>query len=75
VAAQRLVLCANAHTRWRRPQPALQALPAHDPPRAARDLLVGDSLWSNLASVALGLAVMIFFRLAGVPLLGALPSG
>ncbi len=42
---------------------------------AARDLLVGDSLWSNLASVALGLAVMIFFRLAGMPLLGALPSG
>ncbi len=69
------MFCAYAHTRWRRPQQASPALSAHTPPRAARDLLVGNSLWSNLASVALGLAVMISFRLAGVPLLSALPSG
>ncbi|KAK9826101.1 hypothetical protein WJX81_003125 [Elliptochloris bilobata] len=39
------------------------------------DLLVGTSLWSDLASIAVGLAVMLTFRLMGAELLSALPSG
>lgn len=40
-----------------------------------RDLLLGTSLYSDLASVALGLAVMLTFRLINADLLNALPSG
>ena len=36
---------------------------------------MGTSLYSNLASVALGLAVMLTFRLVNADLLNALPSG
>ncbi len=42
---------------------------------AARDLLAGTTLWSNLTSIMVGLAVMISFRLLGVNLLKSLPGG